>query len=166
MSLSYATEKQVAVAAVRRACALTASVFNKLVRNETLTKDDKSPVTGASTSPASQSGRLCLSFAPVCLLVGDFSAQAVINTILTRAFPDDKIVGEEDAADLREESGVALRNRIVELANETLTAPLQPDERESWGLGPGYAQTPEQIMDVIDRGNYTGGRTGRTFTII
>jgi 3'(2'), 5'-bisphosphate nucleotidase len=46
MSLSFATEKQVAVAAVRRACRLTSSVFNKLVKNETLTKDDKSPVTG------------------------------------------------------------------------------------------------------------------------
>ncbi|PSS08892.1 hypothetical protein PHLCEN_2v3382, partial [Hermanssonia centrifuga] len=47
MSSPYAAEKQVAVAAVRRACGLTASVFNKLVKNETLTKakDDKSPVT-------------------------------------------------------------------------------------------------------------------------
>ena len=46
MSPTYEAEKQVAIAAVRRACALTASVFNKLVKNETLTKDDKSPVTG------------------------------------------------------------------------------------------------------------------------
>lgn len=46
MSIPYATEKQVAIAAVRRACVLTDSVFNKLVKNETLTKDDKSPVTG------------------------------------------------------------------------------------------------------------------------
>jgi 3'(2'), 5'-bisphosphate nucleotidase len=46
MSLTFSTEKQVAVAAVRRACLLTSSVFNKLVKNETLTKDDKSPVTG------------------------------------------------------------------------------------------------------------------------
>ena len=46
MSSSYSAEQQVAVAAVRRACVLTASVFNKLVKNETLTKDDKSPVTG------------------------------------------------------------------------------------------------------------------------
>lgn len=46
MSLTFAAEKQVAVAAVRRACLLTSSVFNKLVKNETLTKDDKSPVTG------------------------------------------------------------------------------------------------------------------------
>ena len=95
--------------------------------------------------------------------MGDYSAQAVINTILTRAFPHDKIVGEEDSADLRTDSGVTLRNRIVELANETLTAPLQPSEQESWGLGPSHAQTPEEIMDFIDRGNYTGGRTGRAW---
>ena len=95
------------------------------------------------------------------IAVGDYSAQAVINTILLRAFPDDRIVGEEDAADLRQESGVNLRNRIVELANETLTTSLQPGEEESWGLGPDRAQTPEQIMDIIDRGNHDGGRTGR-----
>ena len=47
MSQAYRTEEQVAVAAVRRACYLTSSVFNKLVKNETLTKGDKSPVTGA-----------------------------------------------------------------------------------------------------------------------
>ena len=47
MSLPYAFEKQVALAAVRRACTLTSSVFTKLVKNETLTKGDKSPVTGA-----------------------------------------------------------------------------------------------------------------------
>ena len=44
---AYAVETQIAIAAVRRACVLTASVFNKLVKQETLTKDDKSPVTGA-----------------------------------------------------------------------------------------------------------------------
>jgi len=46
MSLPYAAEKQVALAAVRRACSLTDSVFNKLVRTETFTKEDTSPVTG------------------------------------------------------------------------------------------------------------------------
>jgi hypothetical protein len=49
MSLTFATEKQVAVAAVRRACWLTSSVFNRLVKNETITKNDKSPVTGISS---------------------------------------------------------------------------------------------------------------------
>ncbi|THH31675.1 hypothetical protein EUX98_g2512 [Antrodiella citrinella] len=142
MSLNLAFEKQVAIAAVRRACVLTASVFNNLVKNETLTKEDASPVT-----------------------VGDFSAQAVINTILNRAFPDDPIVGEEDAADLRAESGAALRKRIVELANATLTAKLEVEEKEEWGLGPNYSQTTEQLLDIIDRGNYGGGRTGRMWTL-
>ncbi len=46
MSLAFEAEKQFAVAAVRRACRLTSTVFDKLVKNETLTKGDKSPVTG------------------------------------------------------------------------------------------------------------------------
>ena len=49
---AYATEKQIAIAAVRRACGLTASVFNKIVKQETVTKEDSSPVTGASSSLA------------------------------------------------------------------------------------------------------------------
>ena len=49
-SVLYAAEKQIAIAAVRRACVLTASVFNTLVKQETLTKDDSSPVTGAFLS--------------------------------------------------------------------------------------------------------------------
>ncbi|KAI9068726.1 3',5'-bisphosphate nucleotidase [Trametes sanguinea] len=140
--LAYAAEKQIAIAAVRRACVLTASVFNKLVKQETLTKGDKSPVT-----------------------VGDYSAQAVVNTILGRTFPQDPIVGEEDAADLRQESGKVLKDRIIQLANETLTAPLAPGEKEEWGLGPSQAQTEEQLLDAIDRGNYEGGRTGRFWTL-
>ncbi|OBZ73069.1 3'(2'),5'-bisphosphate nucleotidase [Grifola frondosa] len=132
----------IAVAAVRRACVLTASVFNKLVKQETLTKDDKSPVT-----------------------VGDYSAQAVINTVLGRTFPSDPIVGEEDATDLRTPSGTVLRNRIVELANETLTAELQPGEKEEWGLGPNHSRTADELLDAIDRGNYNGGRTGRMWTL-
>lgn len=47
MSLDLTAEQQVAIAAVKRACILTASVFNTLVKNETLVKGDKSPVTGA-----------------------------------------------------------------------------------------------------------------------
>ena len=43
---AYALEKHVAIAAVSRACGLTASVFKKLVNTETVIKGDKSPVTG------------------------------------------------------------------------------------------------------------------------
>ncbi|KAG6337178.1 hypothetical protein ID866_1892 [Astraeus odoratus] len=142
MSPPYAAEKQVAIAAVRRACALTSSVFNKLVKNETLTKGDKSPVT-----------------------VADYSAQAVVNTILGRAFPADPIVGEEDAADLRQGGAEALRNRIVELANEALTADLGIGDMAEWGLGPGQERTLEELLDAIDRGNDPGGRVGRRWTL-
>ena len=38
-----------------------------------------------------------------------------MNTILSSVFPSDPIVGEEDAADLRLDSGTALRERIIQL---------------------------------------------------
>ncbi|PPR07661.1 hypothetical protein CVT24_003829 [Panaeolus cyanescens] len=142
MSLSFATEKQVAVAAVRRACLLTSSVFNKLVKNETLTKGDKSPVT-----------------------VGDYAAQALISSILSRAFPEDPIVGEEDASDLRKPSGKELKDRIVSLANEALTSELALGDNKDWGIGPGSEQTDAELLDAIDRGNYEGSSIGRMWTI-
>ncbi|KAF9074587.1 hypothetical protein BDP27DRAFT_1214106 [Rhodocollybia butyracea] len=142
MSLAFTTEKQLAISAVRRACSLTSSVFNKLVKNETLTKGDKSPVT-----------------------VGDYSAQAVISSMLHCAFPEDPIVGEEDAAELRAEAGATLRGRIVELANEALVRELGQGDYAEWGIGPGSQQTSEQLLDAIDRGNYEGGRSGRMWTI-
>lgn len=51
MAAPFLLEQQVAIAAVRRACSLTATVFNKLVVGETLVKGDKSPVTGARGPP-------------------------------------------------------------------------------------------------------------------
>lgn len=154
MSLAYSTERQLAVAAVRRASLLTASVFNKLVKNETLTKGDKSPVTGTSTPSPSETPLMTQP-------VGDYAAQAVVSSMLHRAFPGDLIVGEEDAADLRVDSGIELRDRIVELANEALTAELGLGDVAGWGIGPGQEKTTEELLDAIDRGNHTGGRTGR-----
>jgi 3'(2'), 5'-bisphosphate nucleotidase len=60
--------------------------------------------------------------------VADYAAQAVINTILSQAFPEDPIVGEEDASDLRvttteTEARQALRARVVELADDILAQP-------------------------------------------
>ena len=62
MSLTYAVEKQVAISAVLRACSLTSSVFNKLVRDETVTKDDKSPVTGPCTTKPFSSSKFIRAF--------------------------------------------------------------------------------------------------------
>ncbi|KAF5366233.1 hypothetical protein D9758_005763 [Tetrapyrgos nigripes] len=152
--MTYDSEKAVAISAVRRACGLTSSVFNRLVQGEKLVKGDKSPVT-----------------------VGDFSAQALISTILHNVFPEDPIVGEEDASDLRHDTPEAtlLRERVVSLANEALTAPLIPlfpssdgeavIEDASWGIGPSHHQSPTQLLDAIDRGNHEGGRKGRMWCI-
>lgn len=144
MAAPFILEQQVAISAVRRACSLTTTVFNKLVAGETLVKGDKSPVT-----------------------VADFAAQAVINTVLSHAFPDDSIVGEEDAADLRAatpESDV-LRARVVELADDVLAQPphVQAGERAEWGLGRRWGA--DALLSAIDRGCHVGGRTGRMWTL-
>ena len=83
--------------------------------------------------------------------------------MLERAFPLDPIVGEEDASDLRVDAGAVLRGRIVELANEALTANLATGDNGEWGIGPGKERSAEELLDAIDRGNHTGGGTGREF---
>jgi len=143
MAAAFAHEKQVAISAVLRACRLTSSVFQKLVTNETVTKNDKSPVT-----------------------VADYAAQAVINTILTRSFPDDPIVGEEDAKVLRSaqtDELKHLRHHVVQLANDALSSPPTADERTEWGVG--APRTEDELLDAIDRGMYEGGRKGRMWAL-
>ncbi|SJL10659.1 uncharacterized protein ARMOST_14050 [Armillaria ostoyae] len=67
-------------------------------------------------------------------VVGDYAAQGVISTMIHNAFPDDLIVGEEDATDLRLDSGADLRRRIVELANEAIVGPLGVGDVTEWGI--------------------------------
>jgi 3'(2'), 5'-bisphosphate nucleotidase len=83
----------------------------------------------------------------------------VVNTILAHAFPNDPIVGEEDASDLRKPEGALLRERIVELANDALTGIVADEENVNWGLG--KARSSPELLDAIDRGNYGGGPVGR-----
>lgn len=97
--------------------------------------------------------------------VADYSAQAVIGSILARVFPDDPIVGEEDTAVLRSDTASSetqlLRERITLLANDALQEPLRPGDNEAWGIGPNIAQrTTEELLDAIDRGNHPGGPKG------
>jgi 3'(2'), 5'-bisphosphate nucleotidase len=115
--------------------------------------------------------------------VADYSAQAVINTILSQAFPDDPIVGEEDATDLckpNNEASQALCARVVQLADDILAQPPRPashppssssssadsdiggsedGERAEWGLGRRWGA--DALLKAIDRGNHDGGRSGR-----
>ncbi|KAI9273058.1 3',5'-bisphosphate nucleotidase [Phascolomyces articulosus] len=125
---ALATERSVAIQAVLQASRVCQSVFQHLVANETLTKNDKSPVT-----------------------VADFSAQAIINTYLHKAFPNDPIVGEEDSKDLRGDAGKILREKVHSLTNGVL------DESEKL--------SEDQILEAIDRGNYAGGAKGRHWAL-
>ncbi|KAJ2402692.1 3'(2'),5'-bisphosphate nucleotidase [Coemansia sp. RSA 2559] len=119
-------ERAVAIAAVERASRVCQAVFKRLVTEETLTKKDKSPVT-----------------------VADFSAQAVVNSILEKNFPEDPVVGEEDSKDLQGAEGRVLREKVVDLVNTDAKQPMTTDE----------------ILRAIDRGQYAGGATGRYWTL-
>ena len=81
---------------------------------------------------------------------------------MSHAFPSDPIVGEEDADDLRKNE--TLRERVIQLANDTLAeGPIaDSDEQASWGLGTQWSS--DELLKVIDRGNYEGGRTGREWS--
>ena len=123
--MSYTQEREAAVAAVERASRLCVSVQQSLVSEESLAKKDKSPVT-----------------------VADFGAQAVVAHALRQVFPDDPMVGEEDARALREPDNVALKDRVVEgVASVT----------------PGLDAAT--VLDLIDHGTYEGGATGRHWTL-
>lgn len=76
--MNYAKEKQAAIEAVTRAADLCMAVRADMVGADSLSKDDRSPVT-----------------------VADFGAQALVCQHLLAQFPHDMIVGEEDSADLQ-----------------------------------------------------------------
>lgn len=117
----------------------TKSVQATLTVDETVTKPDKSPVT-----------------------VADLSSQSLISLHLLKHFPSDKIIGEEDTTELR--SNAALRERVVGLVNGAFSS-SDPAVQEygSWAKGSQWSET--EILDAVDAGSYTGGSTGRAWTI-
>ncbi|KAK1713580.1 3',5'-bisphosphate nucleotidase [Colletotrichum lupini] len=131
---SYAKELEVAQLAVQRASILTKRVFHEKAKG-TVDKNDKSPVT-----------------------IGDFGAQALIIAALRHHFPDDEIVAEEEAAQLRSEP--QLRDQIWDLVKTTQL----DDAAAEASLGGGIASA-ESMMDIIDQGNSKGGAAGRIWAI-
>lgn len=121
----FERERDVAVSAVREASRMCQAVQQRLVAGHMLEKGDKSPVT-----------------------VADYGAQAVVSHLLEVAFPADPLVGEEDAAALREGQHAALRDKVVDGVRSVL-ADLSAD----------------QVLAAIDRGVYGGGRAGRHWTL-
>ncbi len=120
-----AAERSVALEAVRRASHVCREVQSRLVAGVSLEKGDKSPVT-----------------------VADFAAQAIVSHLLHAAFPDVPLIGEEDAAALREPGNGALKDKVVGAVQAVL-----PELDEA------------AILAAIDRGVHAGGRTGRFWTL-
>ena len=86
-----AADLDLALAAVREASGLCAEV-SRAVDRGALAKPDRSPVT-----------------------VADFGAQALVCRALAEAFPADPVLGEEDAAHLRQPEAAALLARVTGL---------------------------------------------------
>lgn len=110
--MAYAQEKQVGIDAVLRAAQLCQRVRNT-IQPEAIAKNDKSPVT-----------------------IADFGSQAVICKAIRDTFPNDPIVGEEDALDLRTPDFAPIRDQVLAQVQTVL-----PDA------------TAEAILDWIDFGN-------------
>lgn len=133
-STDYAKDLHIALLAVQRASLLTKKVFHSHSKG-TLSKSDTSPVT-----------------------IGDFGAQALIISALRHNFPQDEIVAEEEAHDLRENS--ELQETVWSLVKSTQLSDSEAEKE----LG-GAISTPEAMLDIIDKGNSKGGSQGRIWAI-
>jgi 3'(2'), 5'-bisphosphate nucleotidase len=123
--MAYESERQVAVEAVVAASKLCQVVQARLVAGSTLQKGDKSPVT-----------------------VADFGAQAVVSHMLAKHFPDQPLIGEEDASDLRDGAQSDLCDKVVSAAQSVIST-LSADD----------------VLNAIDRGTHAESKTGLVWTL-
>lgn len=119
------TELALAMRAVRDACRLAQRVRAGMVTPESVAKKDKSPVT-----------------------VADFAVQAALQWHLSRAFPNDPVVAEEDVEQLAAADQSALRGALLNHVRS-----IVPVESEA------------ELLTLIGRGGYDGGAGGRFWTI-
>jgi 3'(2'), 5'-bisphosphate nucleotidase len=110
--MAYEQEKKIAIEAVTQAAQLCETVRQVMVP-EAIEKNDKSPVT-----------------------VADFGSQAVICKALAAAFPNDPVVGEEDAAELRKPDMAMALNQVTDQVKQVLPA-----------------ATSDEVLNWIDHGN-------------
>lgn len=133
-SSTYSKELDIALLAVQRASILTKRVFHEKAKG-TVSKDDNSPVT-----------------------IGDFGAQALIIHALKKNFPQDEVVGEEEANTLRENKDLC--SQIWDLVKSTSL----DDEHAESALG-GPIKNEEDMLEAIDAGNSAGGAKGRIWAL-
>ena len=109
-----------ALQSIRQAAQICTQVQNTLVSEDTLIKRDRSPVT-----------------------VADYASQAMICTTLKKHFPRIQIVGEEDAAALRQSENRELLDKIISFL------PGWSDESILEGIDFGNGQ-PDEIFWTLD----------------
>ncbi|MFI5459436.1 MAG: 3'(2'),5'-bisphosphate nucleotidase [Isosphaerales bacterium] len=119
MNELYEREQGVAIRAVRTAARLCQAVGAE-ISPEVLAKKDKSPVT-----------------------VADFGSQALICRALGEAFPEDPVIAEEDAVELRRPASAAVLDQVVRHVGAVW---------DGAGGGAGIEIDGEQVCRWIDRG--------------
>jgi 3'(2'), 5'-bisphosphate nucleotidase len=124
ISSRFPREIDAARRALRAASELCQRVQSRRIAGGTLTKGDKSPVT-----------------------IADFGSQAIVGNELARALPGDALMGEEDAAELRDPRHSAIADAVVD------------EVRQSTGVS-----ARDEILGWIDRARSEGGR-GRFWTL-
>mmetsp|Transcript_32688 Transcript_32688/g.56991 ORF Transcript_32688/g.56991 Transcript_32688/m.56991 type:complete len:380 (-) Transcript_32688:48-1187(-) len=136
MHRAYALERKLAISTARTAAKLCERVRQQInnhqqqqtapaANDDVITKIDQSPVT-----------------------VADFGAQAVICRALEATFPNDPVVAEEDASELRT-GGMA--DRLDEVTRYVQGA-IDSDDDDT---NSNAIVTPTQVANWIDRGNST-----------
>lgn len=115
MESMYSSELQAAIQAVTIASKICRSVQGK-ISDDAMEKKDRSPVT-----------------------IADYASQAVICRAIRDAFPDDPIVAEEDATDLRTDDNASFRQAALD---EVQAAEIEVSETD--------------LLAWIDLGNHDG----------
>ncbi|KAF2025922.1 3(2),5-bisphosphate nucleotidase HAL2 [Setomelanomma holmii] len=132
--MAYEKELDVALLAVQRASILTRTVFSSHTKG-TLTKSDSSPVT-----------------------IGDLGAQALIIASIKHAFPEDEVVGEEDADDLRKDEQE--RTLVWDLVQAARLDDISAEDK----IG-GPIKTVDDMLTALDSGRSNGGNKGRVWAL-
>jgi 3'(2'), 5'-bisphosphate nucleotidase len=125
--MNYLHEKQVAIEAVTQAAGLCRAVRTELATVDSLEKGDKSPVT-----------------------IADFGSQALVCQCLTAAFPQDAIVAEEDATELREPENASILAHVTQYV-QRFQSHATPEQICRW-IDAGRASVAERFwtLDPID----------------
>jgi 3'(2'), 5'-bisphosphate nucleotidase len=127
VQMVYDKETHVATQAVIEAARLCIAVRSEAIDVDTLKKGDKSPVT-----------------------IADFGSQALVCKHIIAAFPNDPIVGEEDAGDLRRAENVQILNQVTHYVNRFCPKATSPHICEWIDCGNGDVSERYWTLDPID----------------